>query len=99
MTLSESLEKTGKTIYEMADGASREWFTRQVREHPNGSFYLYHKKSAGGVWGEIQILCEADDIAGWELSSPERIHPGMSIEQARRFIIETSKRLPLLPSS
>ncbi len=82
-------------LWDQAAAAAREWYRLQVADS-YARVYLYHREAdTGGLCvGSIKGPSIAD---GWKLSYPERIPVGQTIEQATRWIVERSRRLPCLP--
>jgi hypothetical protein len=73
----------------------RAWFRAQCAE-PWKEFYLYFKKSEGPIIGALSIAPEAPE--GFALARPERVSPAWSEERVVRFVWETWRSLPVLPT-
>ena len=74
-------------LWEEAEGCAKLWFEMQVR-NPFQSYYLYHKP------GELTVAADKPD--GFELATGERIKPNQTIWQCQQWIVNHSRRLPIL---
>ena len=95
------LQTIEKLAYELSSKASQEWYIRQCRNVWD-QLYLYHKPATETENGQLRICGESDTKKatkeGFGLSSPQRLSPSWTPEQARSFIRETVNRLPILAS-
>lgn len=56
---------------------------------PYTALYLYHKRGA--------LTVATDKPEGFELSDGRRLTPGRTKDQTTAWIVEVSRRLPILP--
>lgn len=82
------------TIAALADGAIKDWFKVQC-DLPSTPFYMYYLPSNNNEKGKICISLNAPDDK-WRLATDTRINPAWTMEQAKRFMIEIIKTLPIL---
>ena len=95
-----SLYNTHYTVFdnqinEKVESEVDKWFVAQSINN-FAHFYLYYLKS-NELFGNFGIFEENTEPKGWELATPERIHGGMTKEQATYFILTKVRRLPILP--
>lgn len=84
-----------RALFPVAD-IVRGWFRAQCRENPFGHFFLYFKPSAGAVPGALAIAEDCPE--GFKLAAPERVSPAWTEERAVRFVWDTWRSLPVLPT-
>lgn len=85
-----TMHEVREWIFERADREAKSWFERQC-QNPFSRYYLYYTD------GDLGIFEDEPIFPGWKLGHPQRISPSWTIEQARQFVIENSRRLPCLP--
>lgn len=88
-------ESINNKLFQMADRESKSWFVGQTR-NLFASYYFWYLPSKPETWGDLSL---AEDAPGpdWKLADTQRISRAWTMEQVRRYMIDNSRRLPILP--
>ena len=82
-------------INSIAETISNDWYRLQVR-NMHSSYYLWHRTAKPGEQIAIPLISEDCPNDEYTLSSPERISPALTKQQAAYRINEIMLKLPIL---